>query len=185
MRVPHPRCVRVGLFHSLNTRRTTNHAPLAHAGAPQPALSVLKFRNSNLRSPIPLRADRLLRPTLEAAERRLYLARHAARLPHGRRGEVPGAPPHKLSPGGAVDLPLQFSSLEPKTWPSQISSLQSPWGARSFLRVPHPRLVRVGRFHSLNTRRPAIHPPLAHAGTSASRTRDLPSSFPSCLRLSA
>jgi len=40
---------------------------------------------------------------------------------------------------------------------SQISTLQSPWGARSFLRVPHPRFVRVGLFHSLNTRRPTVH----------------------------
>ena len=67
---------------------------------------------------------------------------------------------------------------------SQTSTLQSPWGARSFLRVPHPRCVRVGLFLSLNTRRTTSHPPLAHANTPASRTRDLPSPFPSRLRLS-
>jgi len=186
--VPHPRCVRVGLFHSLNTRRTTNHAPLAHAGAPQPALSVLKFRNSNLRSPIPLRADRLLRPTLEAAERRLYLARHAARLPHGRRREVPGTPQHKHSPGGAVDLPLQFSSLEPKSGPSQLSNFDSPIAlGRSFVFAGAPSSVCEGGAFPF-TQHAAPHDsrvtPLAHAGTSASRTRDLPSSFPSRLPLS-
>jgi len=187
LRVPHPRFVRVGLFHSLNTRRPTSHAPLAHAGTsasltrdlPSSSPSRLPFRLRPYNASLRFAAARHCRaPIHSAAERRLYPARHAARLPYGRRREVPGTPQHKHSPGGAVDLPLQFSSLEPKSWSSQLSNFNSPIAlGRSFVFAGAPSSVCEGgafpftqhaAHHESPSPRPRQHPRITHARPSVS-----------------